>query len=131
MRITRTLAAVVLIAVALLTIISCSAGDKKLTFNGGDLYYTPQVTEADAKKLGNYLVDDKFFDGTQKTVKLNKSEGTYEFRMVLKDVENDRGAPKRYSIVARQMSEQVFNGQKVIIHLCDDKFKTIHVAGGN
>jgi hypothetical protein len=121
----------VLMAIALLTIISCTAKDKKLTFNGGDLYYSSKVTEADAKKLGNYLVEDKFFDGTQKTVKLNKSGGNYEFRMVLKDAENDPGAEKKYSAVSRELSQKAFSGQRVVIHLCDKDFKTLVVAGGD
>ena len=128
MRITRRLVAVVLIALGLLNIISCSAKEKKLTFNGGDLYYSSQVTEADAKKLGNYLVEDKFFDGTQKTAKLDKNGETYEFRMVLKDAENVREVMKTYPAVAKKLSEQVFHGKKVAIHLCDDGFKTLQVV---
>lgn len=126
MKITRNLVAAVAAAVALLATISCTAKDKKLTFNGGDLLYTSQVTEADAKKLGNFLVEDKFFDGTEKTVKLNKSDGTYEFRMVLKE-----RTTKKYSGVAKKLSEQVFNGQKVVVHLCDAEFKTLQSTSSN
>jgi hypothetical protein len=132
MKITRILVAVILAAVALLTIASCSSYGKKLAFNGGELYYTSQVTETEANKLGEYLVKEKFFDGTRKTVQLNKSGGTYEFRMVvLRDAEKERGAAKQFSAVSRELSENVFNGGKVAVHLCDDHLKTLLVVGGN
>lgn len=128
MKITRILIAVVLIGVALLRITSCNNYGKKLTFNGGELYYTSQVTEADAKKLGEYLVKEKFFDGTKKTVQLNKNEGTYEFRMVvIKDGEKAPNTVETFTSVSKELSENVFNGGKVVVHLCDDHLKTLRV----
>jgi hypothetical protein len=128
MKITRILIAVVLIGVALLRITSCNNYGKKLTFNGGELYYTSQVTEADAKKLGEYLVKEKFFDGTKKTVQLNKNKGTYEFRMVvIKDGEKAPNTVETFTSVSKELSENVFNGGKVVVHLCDDHLKTLRV----
>jgi hypothetical protein len=129
MKITRILVAVVLIGVALLRIASCNNYGKKLTFNGGELYYTSQATEADAKKLGEYLVKEKFFDGTRKTVQLNKNDGTYEFRMVVKkDGEKAPNTVETFTAVSKELSENVFNGGKVVVHLCDDDLKTLRVV---
>jgi hypothetical protein len=128
MKTIRLLSAVILIAVALLKITSCNNYGKKLTFNGGELYYTSQVTEAETKKLGDYLVKEKFFDGTRKTVQLNKDGGTYEFRMVvIKDGEKGPNTVTTFTSVAKELSENVFNGANVVVHLCDDHLKTLRV----
>jgi hypothetical protein len=132
MKITRILIAVVLVSIALLRITSCSNYGKMLTFNGGELYYTPQVTETEARKLGEYLVKEKFFDGTKKTVQLAKNNGTYEFRMVvLKDGEKAPDADKTFTAVAKELSDNVFSGGKVAVHLCDNRLKTLRVIPEN
>jgi hypothetical protein len=128
MKIFRILIAVVLIGIALLRITSCNNYGKKLTFNGGELYYTSQVAETDAKKLGEYLVKEKFFDGTRKTVQLNKNGGTYEFRIVMiKDGEKATNTVETFTSVSKELSENVFDGSKVVVHLCDDHLKTLRV----
>lgn len=128
MKIIRILAAVILIGIALLKISSCTNYGKKLTFNGGDLYYTSQVTESDAQKLGNYLLKEKFFDGSGKTVQLNKNGETYEFRMVMiKDGEKAPNTVETFTSVAKELSGNVFGGSKVVVHLCDDHLKTLRV----
>ena len=70
----------------LLTIpmLGCNSLGTKLEFNGGELYYTKNVNEAEARKLGEYLVNEKFFDGAKKTIQLDKSGDTYLFRAVVK-----------------------------------------------
>lgn len=129
MKITRIVVAIILIGIALLRLASCHDYGKKLTFNGGDLYYTSQVTEADAQKLGNYLVKEKFFDGTSKTVQLNKNGETYEFRMVMiKDGEKAPNTVETFTAVSKELSENVFSGGKVVVHLCDDRLKTLRVV---
>ncbi|MEY2558739.1 MAG: hypothetical protein QOE34_2164 [Verrucomicrobiota bacterium] len=129
MKILRILAAVVLIGVALLRIASCNNYGKKLTFNGGDLYYTSHVTEAEAKKLGDYLVKGEFFNGTPKTVQLNKTGDTYEFRAVVKkDTEKSASTVETFTLVAKTLSDDVFNHSKVVVHLCDDHLKTLRVV---
>jgi hypothetical protein len=128
MKITRILVAIVLIAIALLRIASCHNYGKKLTFNGGELYYTSQVSEADANKLGEYLVKEKFFDGTKKTVQLNKNGANYEFRMVMKkDAEKAPNTTETFQSVAKELSDNVFKGGHVVVHLCDDQLKTLRV----
>jgi hypothetical protein len=129
MKTIRILSAIILIGVVLLKITSCTNYGKKLTFNGGELYYTAQVTEADAKKLGDYLVKEKFFDGNKKTVQLNKNGETYEFRMVvIKDGEKGPDTAATFTSVAKELSENVFGGGKVVVHLCDDHLKTLRVV---
>jgi hypothetical protein len=129
MKTIRILSAVILIGIALLRIASCNNYGKKLTFNGGEVYYTDQVTEADAKKLGEYLVKEKFFDGTRKTIQLNKAGSTFEVRMVVKkDTEKAPTTVTTFTAVAQELSREVFSGAKVVIHLCDDHLKTLKVV---
>ena len=64
--------------------IGCGDHGTLLEFNGGELYYTPSVSEREAYRLGEYLVDSEFFNGELKTVQLDKTGNTYNFRMVIK-----------------------------------------------
>lgn len=100
----------------------------ELTFNGGQLFYTSSVTEAEAKKLGQYLVENGFFDGNLKTVQINKSGNTYEFRMVVKKgIEQDESMVLAAKMLAIELSESVFNNAPVDIHFCDERLETIRV----
>lgn len=117
-----------------LFVIACTMGciqnyGKKLLFNGGELYYTPNVTLSEASKLGQYLVTEEFFDGNPKTVQLNKTGNTYEFRMVVKKgLENDQDVLLGVKILSAALSENVFQGNQVDIHLCDEYLDTIRVV---
>ncbi|MDQ6625030.1 MAG: hypothetical protein M3Y69_02655 [Verrucomicrobiota bacterium] len=123
---------ILVILVALLRLVSCwtraDSHGKKLEFNGGELYYTSAVTEAETKKLGEYLVKESFFDGTKKTAQLNKSGSTYEFRVVAKPgVADNPKMIELFKTVAAELSTNVFNGSEVVVHLCDDSLKTVKV----
>lgn len=110
-------------------IYSCSSGyGKEKKFNGVQLFYTSKVTEAQADKLGNYLISGGFANGEKKTVQITKTGNTYEFRMVVKKgIEKDEEYTKLFKSYARELSQNVFNGERVEIHLCDDKLKTLKV----
>jgi hypothetical protein len=102
---------------------------QKLDFNGGELYYTSNVTEAEAQKLGKFLVDNEFYDGNPKTVQLNKEGDTYQFRMVIKKgLENDPGTLISIKAMLSLISTQVFNNANVVAHLCDEYLTTIKVV---
>jgi hypothetical protein len=102
---------------------------KKLTFNGGDLYYAPPVKEIEAKKLGEYLTQGKFFDGSPKSVQIKKRGDIWEFRMVVKQgYEKDEKLIENMKEVAAELSENVFGGGPVDIHLCDSSLKTRRVV---
>jgi hypothetical protein len=102
---------------------------QKLEFNGGELYYTSSVTSSEANKLGQYLVKVNFFNGDNKAVQLNKTGSTYEYRMVVKKgMENDEEFIKIAKGMAKDLSSNVFGGNPVDIHLCDDHLKTLRVV---
>lgn len=100
----------------------------RLEFNGGEVFRTASVTEAEATRVGKYLVDKNFFDGAKKSVQLNKSGGTYEFRMVVdQDVADNYSRDSMFKAFAAQLSTGVFHGSPVALHLCDSQFKTLRV----
>jgi hypothetical protein len=101
---------------------------KELTFNGGHLYYKPPVTEAEAQHLGRCLVDQKFFDGEDRAVQIQKTGSTYEFHMIIKKgLEHDDEFVQVAKAMALELSQNVFDGAQVDIHFCDDHLNTIRV----
>ena len=97
-------------------------------FNRGELFRTATVTEAEATKLGNFLVQNGFFDGAQKSVQLNKTGATYEFRMVANPAAaQDPAFAEMSKTFAGQLSTQVFSGSPVVVHLCDSEFQTLRI----
>ena len=109
--------------------VSCNNYGKKIEYKGGELYYTDKVSETEAKKLGDYLVAENFFDPASPTVisvQLNKEGDTFQFRMVVKEgLEKDENNLKTFKVVMGELSEKVFAGGKVEIHLCDKTLKTL------
>ena len=122
-----------LLAVALIALPSpaqerVSFGEQ-LSINGGELFYKDSVEKSEAKRLGEYLKANKFYDGTPKSAQLAKSGKTYQFRIVVKTgLENDADVVKNMKLFAGQISEDVFKGAPVEIHLCDPKFRTLRTV---
>ena len=122
--ITTFLVLAVLLAVGL----ACTGHGTKLEFNNGELYYTDNVTEADAKKLGEYLVENGFFGGKKITVQLDKAGATYQFRMVVQpEKHNDEATLELLKTFAEEVSENVFSDAPTELHVCDDRLQTIRV----
>lgn len=100
-----------------------------MTFNRGQLFYKPPVTQDEANRLGNYLVEANFFDGNPKSVQITKEENKYIYRMVLKQGldESSSFLEDIQRAFSNQISQIVFSGTPVEIHLCDNTFNTIKV----
>lgn len=107
--------------------LSCNSMGTRLEYGGSELYYTKNVTEADAKKLGDYLKSSGVFSDQNKgTVQLDKSGDTYLVRMVVKEgMDKDENYQKLIPPFAKSVSKDVFNGAKVEVQLCDDKLNTL------
>lgn len=122
------ISAILVLTVLLAVGLACTGYGTKLEYNGGELYYTDNVTEAEAKKLGDYLVKEGFFDGKKITVQLDKSGSTYQFRMVVvKEKQTDEATMEIMKTFAGQISKDVFGGAPTELHICDDQLKTIRV----
>ncbi len=99
-----------------------------MEFNGGQLFYTSSVTKDETIRLGEYLVEADLFDGKPKTAQIDKSGDTYKFRIVAR-----RGAERnplfmfRFQQIGANLSENVFGGAPVEVHICDNNFRTVRV----
>ncbi len=106
---------------------SCSNYGKEKNFKGVQLFYTSTITETEADLLGNYLIKSGFANG-EVTVQINKNGNKYEFRMVVKKgMEQDQEYIDVGKLYAAELSSNVFNGEQVDIHLCDENLKTLRV----
>src|SRR5438105_6979419 len=87
--------------VGLLVVLGCSASTETfqqpfsgtlLQFKKGELYYTPPVTEQQARTLGEYLVKENYFDDRdRRMVQLTKTDATFAFKMIVKNgIEQDQ-----------------------------------------
>lgn len=103
----------------------CSDYGEKLEFNKGELYYGEGVTEAEATKLGEYLVKEGYFDGKEKSVQLRKKDDRFIFRAVIQDEYlDDANIASVFEVIGAQMSERVFNNAPVDVHLTDEYLET-------
>lgn len=103
---------------------------KRFVYNGSSLFYASSVTEAEARKLGEYLLKAGFFQKEKKgTVQLNKEGEIYQFRMVVKEgMEKDMEFIKTAGMFAAEISRDVFEERPLEIHLCDNKLKTVQAV---
>lgn len=117
---------------AIVAVISggCSSdyGDK-IVVNGTEIYFDGKtVTKSDAEKLGKYLTDAEFSDGTEISVRLAKADGKWQFQMVTADsAVEDEELAVAFAVMAAEISNTIFDGAPVEYHLCDDHFKTLKV----
>jgi hypothetical protein len=119
------------IALLALTLVlaGCTNYGTKLEFNKGELYYTEKVTEAEAKKLGNFLVEASFFNGDEKSVQLTKEGETYQIRYPVKEgFEKDANYEKTAAFFGAALSKELFDNKPVEIHMTDDGLKTVKVV---
>lgn len=94
-----------------------------LEFNGGQLSYIDPVTNSKAQSLGKFLTEQGLFDGRDVTVLLTKTDKIYEVRVVTKKVSLEDYS-RGFSELGEQISETVFNGKPVDMHLCDEWLRT-------
>jgi len=114
---------------ASLLVMACDDHGKKKTFHGTEIYYKSPVTESEVDKLGAYLIANELADGEKKAVQLRKTGNTYEFRMVVKkSVEQEGWVRDWANMLAMHLSESVFEGNSVDVHLCDDSLNTLRVV---
>jgi hypothetical protein len=124
----RTMTIFATMFVASVILISCNNYGKEKNFNDLQLFYTSAVTEAEANSLGKYLDESGFADSGKKTVQLNKSGKTYEFRMVVKPgIEKNEEYVNLGKLMAAELSYSVFNNKPVEVHFCDETLKTLRV----
>lgn len=115
-----------------LSISGCGADYGEVMYYVGEneLYYTSNVTKAEAEELGDYLEENGFFsDGDRISIQLDKEGTSYLFRIVIKKgLENDEETIEIMKLISAELSQNVFNNESVDIHLCDEYFETLRTV---
>lgn len=117
-----------LIYLLIITLVACNSYGSKKVFDGTEIYYKDPITESQVEDLGQYLIDEEFADGQEKTIQMIKEGKTYVFRMVVKKgVEKDDEYINMFKLLTVDLSAKVFDGDDVDIHLCDETLETLRV----
>jgi len=105
----------------------CNLGTQ-LRFGQNRLIYTSSVSSEEARKLAKFLTLTNF-PKSRAVLLLNKCCDTYEVKLVVGGgVMPDQPAVELCKMAGQVLSEHVFDGGKVYIHLCDNEnFRTFHV----
>lgn len=108
---------------------SCNEYGKKINVSEYTEVYIKGdgVTEADAKKFGNYL-DTTYKDSkNKKSFQITKDSGQYVIRMVVDEekVKSDTTLDESFMALQFLFESQVFTGNRVKLILTDNKFSDI------
>jgi hypothetical protein len=119
---------IILSLLVALSLTACTNYGKKVKVEGtkGEVYYKGDgVTEADAKKTGEFLKEQFFSSNKKASVQLTKDGEEYTIRFVyLKSVYDSlKGAEEAFKKVAIKASKELFAGKKVNIALANDHFE--------
>ncbi len=120
----------VVMVVVLFTLLKGPDSDshKKLNLKRGDVYYTSTVTQEEAEKLGRYLVRTDFFAREPHSILYNKNGNINEFKINVKDSAVMKPIdPDVCRQITRDLSQDVFGGAPVNVHLTDSEFNTVWV----
>jgi hypothetical protein len=116
--------------IALVIICSCKNYGEKLQYGKSDLYFTENVNKEEAKKMGDFLQASQFFPVDKKiSIQLDKASDTFLFRMVVMDsFVNDSSYIETAKLMVSEMSKNAFAEKPVIMHFCDQYFKTVKIV---
>ena len=120
---------IILGVVVALALVACANHGKKVKIEGtkGEVYYKGEgVTEDDAKKTGEFLKSEGYFNNDRgATTQITKEGDTYTVRFVYKkDVADTlKAIDQLFKGLAYKMSKSVFPGKHVNIALASDQMK--------
>lgn len=102
-------------------------GKKVKVSDHTEIFIKNDATEAEAKKLGNFIDSTWSEQTNQKSFQLSKDSGNYTVRMVVDEEKVKNGTTLDISFQAIQflIQEKVFKGSKVSLILTDNKFSDI------
>lgn len=114
---------------AVISLAACSNHGKKVKVDGtkGEVLYKGEgVTEADAKKTGDFLKAEGYFSAEKgSTVQVTKEGDAYTLRFVYdqKIFESMPGAEDAFKMMAIKASKDIFGGAKVNVALASKSMK--------
>src|SRR5262245_38617646 len=105
-------------------------GDSRLTFKQGELYYGGSVTQDEAKRVGEYLVQQQFFsDEHGSSVQLHQEEGRYRLRFVVNSEHaEDPLTAIQFGVFGNQIASDVLGGRPIEVGLSDDHLNLIRIV---
>jgi len=103
---------------------------QKIERNGCAVFYKKPVQQQTAQKTLDFLIKDaNFCKASRKSVQLIKAGEAYQFRMVVKPgTDKKEGVVHGIAVLAAKLSADVFGGAETVVHLCDNRFKTLRVV---
>src|SRR5688572_7155959 len=115
---------------------SCDIGGhgKKIKISDHtEIFIKHDATEAEAKKLGNFIDSTWKEQTNDKSFQLSKDSGKYTVRMVVDEnkVKNDTTLDISFQAIQFLIEDQVFKGSKVTLILTDNKFNDIKTVNNN
>ncbi len=111
-------------------------GQKVVFGTQEEVYYAGGATEAEARKLGQALQQNRFFDGQgEKTVQISKSRDRFIISFVLVEGFWDKPNVRQlFRELGQQLSQKHFGGKPLEIRLCNEWMttkKTIYIANAH
>jgi hypothetical protein len=104
--------------------------DRMVEHGSIEVYYTSNVTKAEADRLGEYVAKARGRNTDSKaSLQLRKTPAGYQFGVVIKkEFQNDPDTLRLYEIIGARISRDVFDGAAVETHICDSSLQTVHVV---
>lgn len=132
-RVKRIAAAVAVAAVAIAALgfyVVASSSGNRLAFHRGELYFDDAVTEAEAKGVGAYLVEQEIFsDQRAATVQLEKAETGYRLRFVITPAAIDAPLTSlQFGALGSDIARHVLKSDAIEVALCDDHLRPVKVV---
>ena len=111
-----------------LNLIKVVAPTTVMAFGNCEVYYTEPVTAADAKAVGDVLLQSGFFgDDAERAVYLGREDGLYQLRFVVDPSRlDDPDVKMGFREIARGIAVEALGGRPIVLHLCDDHLRTLH-----
>jgi hypothetical protein len=122
----KLLSALIIVSIALS---ACNSyGDKLKVNDKSEVYYKDGATSEDAKKLGDYLLKEGYFDSTnEKSVQLSKTKDTFNVKFVVDKKRAEASLNETeatFTAFGMLLSMQVFDGKPTKVMLADPYMKT-------
>ena len=118
-----------LLLTGILFFIACSPYGEKVEINSkSEVYIKDGGTKEDAKRLGNFLLRNNYFDEqADKSVQLTKSKDTFVVKFVINEekLKGNSQAELGFQYMHMLLRDSVFSGKPTKVVLADEKFKTI------
>lgn len=112
---------------AALVYVGVSNQPSVLAFKKGELYFANPVTEGEAGRVGQFLVDEQYFSDTKEaTVRLDHQGARYQLQFVIDPSFADSlSTVAQLGVIGGEISRQVLGGKPVDVLLSDNRWKLI------